>query len=59
MQLLRTADPALWNELVEGSRLEQNNAASLEGCRQAAARTGKAQHCTVALKPEASSGIGR
>jgi hypothetical protein len=50
MQLLRTADPALWNEMAEGSQLEQDNAAALEGCRQAAARTGKAQRCAVKVR---------
>ena len=59
MQLLRTADPALWNELAEGSQLEQDNAAALEGCRQGAARTSKTQRCTVVLKLEGAKAAGQ
>jgi hypothetical protein len=49
MQLLRTADPALWNELAEGSQLEQDNAAALEGCRKAVLKAGKPQPCLITL----------
>lgn len=50
-RLMRNADPAAWDELARGSLLERDNAAALEDCRQAAARTDKAQRCTVILKP--------
>ena len=49
MQLLRTADPALWNDLAEGSQLEQDNAAALEGCRKAVLKAGKPQPCLITL----------
>jgi hypothetical protein len=52
IQILRTADPALWNELAAGSGLERDNAAALAGCRLAASRTGIPQRCTVMLKPQ-------
>jgi hypothetical protein len=51
MQILRTADPALWNELAAGSRFERDNAAVLRGCGLAASRTGVPQRCTVMVKP--------
>jgi hypothetical protein len=58
MRLMRTSDPASWNDLAEGSRLERDNAATLEECRKVAARTGKAQRCTVVLKVDGPRGAG-
>lgn len=54
-QLLRTANPTLWNELAEGSKLEQDNVTALGDCRAAAARTSRTQRCAVVLKPEEST----
>jgi hypothetical protein len=51
MQILRTADPALWNELAAGSRLERDNAAALRVCGLVASRAGIPQRCTVMVKP--------
>jgi len=51
IQILRTADPALWNALAAGSRLERDNAAALRGCGLAASRTGIPQRCSVMVKP--------
>ena len=58
MRLMRTSDPASWNDLAEGSRLERDNAATLEECRKVAARTGKAQRCTVVLKVDGPRDAG-
>jgi hypothetical protein len=57
IQILRTVDPALWNELAAGSRLERDNAATLDGCRAAALKTGKPQRCVVTAQPPATAPI--
>jgi hypothetical protein len=49
VQLMRTADPISWNGLAAASGLWRDNAEALEGCARSAARTGKAQRCTVML----------
>jgi hypothetical protein len=58
-QLMRTADPTSWSGLVAGSRLEQDNAVVLEGCRRAVTRTGKAQRCAVMVNPENAGGLNQ
>uniref|UniRef100_UPI0025F6FCF4 DUF6118 family protein n=1 Tax=uncultured Caulobacter sp. TaxID=158749 RepID=UPI0025F6FCF4 len=47
--LMRTTDPEKWNGLAAASQLWIDNRATLEGCARSAARTGKAQRCTVML----------
>ncbi|MBW0151473.1 MAG: hypothetical protein KXJ53_09700 [Phenylobacterium sp.] len=47
--LMRTTDPEKWNGLAAASQLWTDNRATLEGCARSAARSGKAQRCTVML----------
>ncbi len=51
-QLMRTADPASWNELVAASTLARINHDVLKRCAQTASVAGKAQRCTVELSPK-------
>jgi hypothetical protein len=48
-QLMRTADPASWNDQVAASGLWRSNADALEVCRKAVASVGRPQRCTVTL----------
>jgi hypothetical protein len=48
-RLMRMADPASWNDLVAGSRLERVNHDKLEACRKAWMRTGRPQTCSIIL----------
>jgi hypothetical protein len=49
-QLMRTADPALWSDLVVGSKLERANHDKLEACRRAGSKTGRPQTCSIILE---------
>ncbi|MDZ4112928.1 MULTISPECIES: DUF6118 family protein [Caulobacteraceae] len=55
-RMMRSADPTSWNGLAAASRLWRDNADALDGCVRSATRTGKAERCTVTLKPPISSG---
>ena len=48
-QIMRAADPALWNDLEAASRLEGENRAKLEACRKAVLKTGRPQTCPITL----------
>jgi hypothetical protein len=50
-QLKRTVDPASWNGLVTASALWRDNVGALAVCREAAARAGRSQRCTVIVQP--------
>jgi hypothetical protein len=50
VQILQTADPALWNRMAAGLRLEQANVAALGVCRAAALKMGKPQRCAVTAR---------
>ena len=50
-RLMRSGDPASWNGLAAASSLWRDNADALEGCVRATAKAGKAERCTVTLKP--------
>lgn len=52
---MRSADPDSWNSLAAASSLWRDNADALEGCVRSTARTGKAERCTVTLKPPIAS----
>ena len=44
-QIMRSVDPASWNELAAGAGLVRSNRAKLLACRAARARIGRAQPC--------------
>jgi hypothetical protein len=46
-QIMRSADPAAWNELVDAAALARSNRARLAACRQTAARTARPQTCPI------------
>jgi len=48
-QLMRSVDPASWNELVAGDRLERANRAKLVACRAVFARSGRPQACLITV----------
>lgn len=48
-QLMRTVDPASWNELAAGAGLERANRAKLVACRAAFARSGRPQTCPITV----------
>ena len=48
-QIMRSVDPASWNELVAGAALERTNQAKLATCRAAVARSGRVQTCLIAV----------
>ncbi len=48
-QIMRSVDPASWNELAAGAALERANRAKLAACRAAVARSGRAQTCLIAV----------
>ena len=48
-QLMRTVDPASWNELAAGAGLERANRAKLVACRAAFARFGRPQTCPITV----------
>jgi hypothetical protein len=54
-ELMRTANPSGWNGLVAETQLVSENRQAVDACRAAAARTGRAQHCTVMVAPSTSS----
>lgn len=58
-RLMQAADPEKWRELAAASPLWNDNGATLEGCARSAARTGKAQRCTVTLAPPTAPNPGR
>ena len=49
-QLMRTADPSSWSDLVVGSKLERANHDKLEACRKAGLKTGRPQTCSIILE---------
>jgi hypothetical protein len=54
-ELMRDANPQAWNRFVADSQLDIANQDALAACRADLARSGKAQRCTVTLRPPASS----
>jgi uncharacterized protein (DUF849 family) len=48
-QIMRSVDPASWNELEAGSRLERANRAKLAACRAASAKSGRSQTCPITV----------
>ena len=48
-QIMRSVDPASWNELVQGAALERANRAKLSACGAAVARSGRVQTCLIAV----------
>ena len=48
-QIMRSVDPASWNELVAGAALERSNRAKLAVCRETAARIEKPQTCLITI----------
>jgi len=54
-RIMRSADPDSWKGVATALSLWRDNAAALEGCMRSAARTGKAERCTVTLKPPIAS----
>jgi hypothetical protein len=55
-QLMRTADPAAWNDLAAASQLERANWEKLEACRRAALKAGRPQACLIILAPGPQGG---
>jgi hypothetical protein len=55
-QLMRSANPASWNEIVVADQLWQTNSQALEFCARAAEKKGAAQRCPVAVAPPPSKG---
>jgi hypothetical protein len=54
-ELMRAASPAGWARVVADSQLSSDNRETIDACLAAAARSGKAQRCTVTLRPPANS----
>jgi hypothetical protein len=52
--LMRAANPSDWSVVAAGTQLVIDNRQAVEACRATAARTGKAQHCTVMVPPPSS-----
>ena len=50
-RLMRSVDPVSWDGLVVSSTLWRDNAATLDVCRRVAAKTLKAERCTVSVRP--------
>jgi hypothetical protein len=50
MRMMAGAGPQEWAKILSMSKLEDDNRAALEACRQAAAKTGKVQACKVAVR---------
>ncbi len=46
-ELMRAANPSGWNGFVADTQLVRENREAVDGCRAAAARTGKTQHCAL------------
>ena len=49
MQLMRSASPQSWARLAQAAELERANRKALDDCREAVAKTGKAQRCAITL----------
>jgi len=47
--LMQTANPAAWDQLVADSNLERANHDKLEACRRAVVKTGSPQSCLITL----------
>ena len=54
-ELMRATNPQSWDRFVADSQLASDNREAIDACRAAAARSGKAQHCTVTLAPPPNS----
>jgi hypothetical protein len=54
-KLMRAGNPTEWTRVVADSQLSNDNRDAIDACLAAAARTGKAQRCTVTLRSPASS----
>jgi hypothetical protein len=48
-QIMRSVDPASWNELVAGAGLERANRTKLMACRAAFAKSGRPQTCPITV----------
>lgn len=48
-QIMRSIDPASWNELVAGAGLERANHTKLMACRAAFAKSGRPQTCPITV----------
>ena len=51
--LMQSANPTAWGRVVADSQLSNDNRVAIDACLTAAARSGKAQRCTVTLRPPA------
>ena len=54
-QIMRSVDPASWNDLVAASQLERANREKLEACRRAALKAGRPEACLITLAPGSQS----
>jgi hypothetical protein len=50
-ELMQAANPRGWTRFVADSQLASDNREAIDACSDAAARSGKTQHCTVTLAP--------
>jgi hypothetical protein len=48
-KIIRSVDPAAWNELVAGAGLERANRTKLMACRAAFAKSGRPQTCPITV----------
>jgi hypothetical protein len=51
-RIMRSADPASWDEFVAGAALAQANHDKLVACRMAASKTGRPQTCQISLRTD-------
>ena len=57
--LMRAVDPPRWVRLSGDARLMADNAEAIDACREAAAKTGKAQRCSLTLPAPQAINKGR
>jgi len=51
VRLMGASNPQAWDRLVAADRIARDNAATLDGCIQAAVKAGKAEPCRVMVSP--------
>lgn len=54
-ELLQAANPHGWDRFIADTQFASDNHETIDACRAAAVRTGKAQRCTVTLAPNQKS----
>ena len=51
IRMMRADDPAMWNAIVQASRIERENREAISGCTKSANATGQSVRCSVRVPP--------